>query len=425
MDRVLSVLRVGAFRQYSRLIMIAFILLAFGAASGTAGAAGAVFLPAGSTLPYSGQLSTASGQPVADGLYSFQFSLYAAQSGGEPLWTEVQPAVPVQAGAFTASLGAIQPLPAQGLGKTAWLGVSVRGPQEASFTALEPRQPLSTAALSAVSAPSQSAACAHDHVGDYWIGSDWDTIFIRNINDGTAVMGVEDTLAPSIYPAGVNGYSYHHYGVVGGTQDGTAIYGWSNQGVGVVSNGHTRDFSAEGSGVIYSVADTVLELNPQAMVQREDTAGNISVHPIYGGALRIDNDSGTGLRYVILPLQLPKTLLGSTIFAKELTVCYKAPGANFITTTALVKNDGTESGEEFPIIDTTDRTTDTRVCFSATATEPYSAINNVTWVQFNLNYSGAGAGNELYIYLVALTLSESAFAPVAAPAQPALQQVAP
>jgi len=61
--------------------------------------------PTGVTIPYPGRLAGDAGQPVADGAYDFTFALYDAETGGEPLWSEVQEDVAVQEGAFNVLLG--------------------------------------------------------------------------------------------------------------------------------------------------------------------------------------------------------------------------------------------------------------------------------------------------------------------------------
>ena len=75
------------------------IVLAIAIGSGHAGMAQALPQPAkvdqeNVTIPYAGTLSDPAGQPVADGLYDFSFALYAAETGGELLWSEVQEGVP-------------------------------------------------------------------------------------------------------------------------------------------------------------------------------------------------------------------------------------------------------------------------------------------------------------------------------------------
>lgn len=123
----------------------------------------------GVTVPYTGRLTDEAGRPVPDGAYAFIFALYAAETGGEPLWTETQEGVAVRGGAFTVLLGSVTPLPKEVLdGGARWLEVAVRGPAEAEFTALAPRQRLSAAPSAPAAGVNQAAACAHDHVGEFW-----------------------------------------------------------------------------------------------------------------------------------------------------------------------------------------------------------------------------------------------------------------
>jgi len=136
-----------------------------GRTAGPAGAADAV-QSVGITIPYAGRLDDGAGQPVADGAYDLTFALYADETGGEPLWTEEQAGVPVEGGSFSVSLGSVVSLPPAVLdGRPLWLAAAVRGPGEAGFTALTPRQRVSAAA------PTAGAACPHDHFGESWIGN--------------------------------------------------------------------------------------------------------------------------------------------------------------------------------------------------------------------------------------------------------------
>jgi hypothetical protein len=62
------------------------------------------------TLGYQGRLKNASGT-VLSGSYTFTFRLYTASSGGSVIWTETQPGVTVDQGAFAVQLGSVTPLP--------------------------------------------------------------------------------------------------------------------------------------------------------------------------------------------------------------------------------------------------------------------------------------------------------------------------
>jgi hypothetical protein len=181
---------------------------------------------AGVSIPYPGRLSDDAGQPVAEGTYDFTFALYEAESAGEPLWSEVQEGVPVQDGAFAVSLGSVQPIPSAVLdGRALWLGVGVRGPGEAEFTALSPRQMLSASQAASIASPKAGGACPHDHTGEVWTSSEYYGLKVETtVSDGRGLYGVANsgTLAEGVY-----GESYR----------GRGVYGWSTNGIGVYAEG--------------------------------------------------------------------------------------------------------------------------------------------------------------------------------------------
>lgn len=81
------------------------------------------------TLSYQGYLTNASGTPVEQVL-PISFSLYAAQDGGEPLWSDTQTVV-VTGGLFSVDLGSdTAPLPADLPDGSLFLGISVNGDPE-------------------------------------------------------------------------------------------------------------------------------------------------------------------------------------------------------------------------------------------------------------------------------------------------------
>jgi hypothetical protein len=127
----------------------------------------------GSTIPYTGRLTSQEGEPVVEGDYAFAFALYDVETGGESLWSEVQGEVWVEGGAFVTALGAAVPIPPAVLEDrpAVWLAVGVRGPGEVDFTALTPRQRLIAEAASAPASTSSGQACPHDHWGEAWNGS--------------------------------------------------------------------------------------------------------------------------------------------------------------------------------------------------------------------------------------------------------------
>ena len=205
----------------------------------------------GLTIPYPGRLADTDGQPVADGAYDFTFALFESEKGEKKLWSEVQEGVQVLNGGFFTSLGIIEPIPSPVLDatKTLWLAVGVRGPGDAGFTMLSPRQ-----RLSASTTVMQRAACPHDHFGESWsdwygpapagltienlhgLGLDAHTGFndyaVRGFSGGaTAIYG--ETGGDWSYTSGVYGKSVadHANGVTGwNTAAGVGLYGYSNLG---------------------------------------------------------------------------------------------------------------------------------------------------------------------------------------------------
>ncbi len=62
------------------------------------------------TLGYQGRLKNAS-DVAQNGTFSFTFRVYASSTGGVALWTETQPTVSVDQGAFAVQLGSVTPFP--------------------------------------------------------------------------------------------------------------------------------------------------------------------------------------------------------------------------------------------------------------------------------------------------------------------------
>ncbi len=220
------------------LLVVAVLLAASGLGAG-AQVPAATLGTDGATVPYPGRLSNAEGQPVADGAYELQFALYAAATGGEPLWTETQTGVAVRGGAFAVVLGSVAPIPKAVLdGGSRWLEVSVRGPGEASPTVLAPRQVLAAAAPAAKAA----ATCAHTHFGELWNDDGGATGYGLNVtNTGSSGDGIRgfSNDARSDY-AGVYGWNWSTgSGVYGGSTSGSGIYGYSPNWFGVYGDGLT------------------------------------------------------------------------------------------------------------------------------------------------------------------------------------------
>jgi hypothetical protein len=221
----------------------------------------------GATIPYPGSLADEAGQPVVDGAYDFVFALYEAQSGGEPLWTEVQEGIAVRDGTFTALLGGVDAIPADVLsGKTRWLEVAVRGPDEDEFTTLAPRQELS--AVGETDAAPQALSCEHTHVGEEWTANiPWSgsAFKIYNYGSGPSIWGWNggdgNGLRGSAMGSGlgVYGESQNSTGVVGRSADGRGVEGYSTAGYGVYGESETG-FGLVAAGSDYEDADTIGDL---------------------------------------------------------------------------------------------------------------------------------------------------------------------
>ncbi|MCI0482911.1 MAG: hypothetical protein L0213_15140, partial [Candidatus Dadabacteria bacterium] len=109
------------------------------------------------TISFQGKLLTSSGIPVADGTYSFKFSIYDAASGGNRLWTAsgtlgtpTSISVPVTNGLFTVRLGDVNagqnPFEFDWYRASLYLGVSVQADAE-----MAPRKQLSSVPYAFVS----------------------------------------------------------------------------------------------------------------------------------------------------------------------------------------------------------------------------------------------------------------------------------
>jgi hypothetical protein len=57
------------------------------------------------TMAYQGYITDLSGTPIADGSYSFIFTIYPSEFGGSAMWTETHPNVVVNKGLFSVILG--------------------------------------------------------------------------------------------------------------------------------------------------------------------------------------------------------------------------------------------------------------------------------------------------------------------------------
>lgn len=107
-------------------------------------------------LNYRGRLTDNVGTPLSSGLYQVQFSIFGQETGGAPLWTEIQ-SVNVSEGVFNTLLGSATAFPStlfstgptDARGPMRFLGVAVLATPAASIQppqVLQPRQRIVSAA---------------------------------------------------------------------------------------------------------------------------------------------------------------------------------------------------------------------------------------------------------------------------------------
>jgi hypothetical protein len=76
-------------------------------------------------MNYQGKLTDGSGNPVSNGTYSVQFTIYTAASGGSGEWSEVRN-VTTADGLFSIELGSVSPITSATLdGSERWLGIKI------------------------------------------------------------------------------------------------------------------------------------------------------------------------------------------------------------------------------------------------------------------------------------------------------------
>lgn len=126
--------------------------LALGLLLGVAAASPAAAIPA--LLQYQGQLTNGGG-PV-NGNVAMTFTLFGAESGGSPLWTESYASVTVTAGVFNVLLGSNTPLPVGSVftGQTLWIETVIDG------VTMTPRRPIVSVGYAARAAIADSAVAA-------------------------------------------------------------------------------------------------------------------------------------------------------------------------------------------------------------------------------------------------------------------------
>ena len=240
----------------------------------------------GATIPYLGQLTDEAGQPVADGAYDLSFALYAEETARTTLWAETQIGVQVRRSSFSVMLGSVNAIPQVALeGDRHWLEVAVRGPGDKDFTALAPRQRVST---TSPSAPAAGPTCAHDHFGEHWTGDSGALgNGLRVENTYTSGIGLTGVAHNGTNAYGVLGWTTVGTGVKGQSTTGTGVYAVSDSGTGLSANGDTGVFAVgttNGVSALSSSGTAVAGLSGHYAVYAVGTGGTHA-----NAALRSDN----------------------------------------------------------------------------------------------------------------------------------------
>ena len=243
--------------------------------------------------------------------------------------------------------------------------------------------------------------CPHDHFGEQWSGS-YGGDGLRISNDSYLGIG----LSAEGGEIGVEGVSNNGIAVKGDSSIGVGVEAVSFNGDALTaSSTNGASIKALGTGTIFSAANSVMVLSPFTMVSRGNT--NVTLTAMDTGAMLIISTAGTEDKYFAIPVSSFGTLFGSQLYIKSLEVCYKTDLNAFIEVTGIYKNDGAESHVNY-LEDFTHRDSGIRACYTINSTKPYKAIDNSTWVQFNIDSNGHSSWF-VFIYSTKLTLYESAY----------------
>ncbi len=193
------------------------------------------------TFSHQGRLLDADGNPVPDGNYTVDYSIFYAPSGGTAAYTESQ-SVAVEDGLFTTSLGLTSTITPTIFAQPTWLEVSVAG------ETLAPRQQLQGAPY-AFSLASGAVVQGSEPLDRTYAGQPNTGAALAVINnDGTATGGnglLAMNMAASTSPETVSAFQARALGGVVG--DGTGAYGaiiTSEAFRGLYTKGYTNFYAA-------------------------------------------------------------------------------------------------------------------------------------------------------------------------------------
>lgn len=322
------------------------------------------------SFTYQGQLT--SGGAPANGNFDFIVGLWDQSSSGSLIGTCDDVANPltnylVQKGIFTFRLYCYRPMNEVFNGGERWIQVQVRPAGSGVYTTL-PRQPITPTPYAWGLAP-------YAVVGGTALSG-----------FGGAVLNVENS-GPYGYPAFYARSS----------SAGAAGY-FANTGGG-------PDIQAAGTGIIHSVAETTLAINPFDIEATSELANNTGLRFLHHwlGRTEIENNTNTGSSTIFVPVSNLTKLHGAAFKLKSLEVCYDLDmSASYIDQTWVFYADNTGGRTEILSSDT-NRTSTTWTCYTVTNAVPVT-IDGPLLVYFNLYFSGTGASHTITIGQITATL---------------------
>jgi hypothetical protein len=344
------------------LVTIALVLSSVSASAwqGAGPAAPNAVLNSGFT--YQGELNDDAGKPI-NGTCHFLFRLWdgAVIASSNQIGADHEVAAIVTKGRFTVVVNSGNQFGNDAFTKgIVYLGISVKCGSETAYTYLG-RERLGATPFAMYA----QYVGPHDHLGQVWTNT--------GVGAGSGLT-IDNSSSPT--------------------------------GVGLTVKGGMGGLAVDAQGPIHSSAVTTMYINPQDMVVRNDTT-NITLSARSGGAMMIVLPQTTVAKYVMVPVPVYGRLTGSQMYVDSLEVCYQT-GNGTIDTTAVVKSNGVVDGESFYILDSTDRGADSYACYTLTATKPRMAVDNTTWIQFNVYNPVPAPVASITIHKIKLNLVEDA-----------------
>lgn len=321
------------------------------------------------SFTYQGQLT--SGGAPANGYFDFLVSLWNAPSAGSVIASCNDAANPlanhfVQKGLFTFHLSCSQPMNEIFDGGERWIEVQVRPTGGGSYTTL-PRQPITPAPYAWGLAPNA-------------------------VINGTALSGFGGAVL-NVANSGPYGYPAFY---ARSSSAGAAGY-FANTGGG-------PDIQAAGTGIIRSVAETTLAINPFDIEATTELANNTTLRFLHHwlGYTEIEN-SVSGSSTIFVPVSNLTKLHGAAFKLKALEVCYDLDtSASFIDQTRVFYANGAGGRTEILFSDA-NRTSAAWTCYTVTNAVPQT-IDGPLLVHFNLWFAGTGASHTITIGQITATL---------------------